>query len=82
MHSLNGNHAFHNGNKRTSLIALAIFLEERNGRYLTGDEDVVHQLIVDTASHTLVPATDSPVREQDPYYGDRESSLSTAASAR
>jgi death on curing protein len=72
VHSLNCNHAFHNGNKRTSLLALAIFLEERNGRYLKASEDDLYEMIVGIASHTLVSDRDSPGREHDPYYSDRE----------
>lgn len=72
VHALNSNHAFHNGNKRTSLLALAIFLEKRNGRYLTADEDELYALIVDSARHTLVSPRDSPGRDADPYYSDRE----------
>jgi len=72
VHSLNCNHAFHNGNKRTSLIALAIFLEDLNGRYLDGTEDELYELIVGIASHKLVSTDDSPGKEFDPFYSDRE----------
>lgn len=72
VHSLNCNHAFHNGNKRTSLLALAIFLEERNGRYIMGSEDDLFDLIVGIARHGLVPPDETPGKESDPYYADRE----------
>jgi death-on-curing protein len=72
VHSLNCNHAFHNGNKRTSLLALAIFLEERNGRYLIGSEDDLFELIVGIARHSLVQPDETPGRAVDPYYADRE----------
>jgi len=71
VHGLNGNHAFHNGNKRTSLLALAIFLERKNGRYIETSEDDLFNLIVGIAGHTLVEE-ESPGREGDPYYSDRE----------
>jgi death-on-curing protein len=70
VHGLNSNHAFHNGNKRTSLLALAIFLERLNGRYIEATEDQLFDLIVGIAAHTIVD--DSPGRESDPYYADRE----------
>jgi death-on-curing family protein len=72
VHGLNASHAFHNGNKRTSLLALAIFLEERNRRYLDGSQSELFDLIVATASHDLVSPDDSPGRGSDPYYPDRE----------
>jgi death-on-curing protein len=70
VHGLNSNHAFHNGKKRTSLLALAIFLERMNGRYIEASEDDLFDMIVGIAGHTLVD--DSPRRELDPYYSDRE----------
>lgn len=71
VHSLNCNHAFHNGNKRTSLLALAIFLEKKNGRYIECAEDQLFHLIAGIAAHTLV-SDQTPSREHDPYYSDRE----------
>jgi death on curing protein len=69
--SLIHNHPFHNGNKRTALLALVVFLEARNGRYLDFDEDAIYDLIVRIASHTLLQG-DVPPRHEDPYFSDRE----------
>ena len=40
VHSLVHDHPFHNGNKRTALVALLVFLDE-NGTMLTCDEDAL-----------------------------------------
>lgn len=72
MHSLINNHPFHNGNKRTALIATAMFVEERNGRYLNVSENDLYVLVVQTASHTLEFESKSRGRQHDPYYSERE----------
>jgi death-on-curing family protein len=46
-HSLTKNHAFHNGNKRTALVALLSSLN-RNGYHLNAEvtDDVVYDLAI------------------------------------
>jgi death-on-curing family protein len=49
-HSLACNHCFHNGNKRTALIALDLFLTA-NSACLLANNDEVYELAKSTASH-------------------------------
>lgn len=51
--SLVNNHPFHNGNKRTALVALLVFLDE-NGQMLTCAEDEVFKLLLRIAQHRVV----------------------------
>jgi death-on-curing family protein len=48
------NHAFHNGNKRTAVVALLCFLD-RNGYHLQTNQDDLYKLVTKLASHALVP---------------------------
>ncbi len=52
-HSLILNHAFHNGNKRTALVALLAFLDE-NGFVLTCDETALFRKTLRVAQHGIV----------------------------
>jgi death-on-curing protein len=56
LHGLQQNHVFHNGNNRTSLVALVLFLI-RNNHYMLFDQDELYRLIVGLASHTIVPVS-------------------------
>jgi death-on-curing family protein len=53
-HSVVLNHAFHNGNKRTAVVAMLVFLDE-NGMQLTCGEDDLFRLVLLVAQHRLVP---------------------------
>lgn len=53
-HSLALNHAFHNGNKRTALVALLAQLDE-NGLVLTATEQELFRFTLRTAQHGHVP---------------------------
>lgn len=59
LHSLVQNHPFHNGNKRTALVALLVFLDE-NGLLLTCREKALFFLVLQTAQHSLVEYTNVP----------------------
>lgn len=63
-HSVALNHAFHNGNKRTALVTLLVFLDE-NGMRLTCAEDDLFKLVLLVAQHRIVPRTadEQPDRE-------------------
>jgi death-on-curing family protein len=52
-HSLVHDHAFHNGNKRTALVSLLVFLDE-NGLMLRCEEDELFKLVLQLAKHALV----------------------------
>jgi death-on-curing family protein len=53
LHSLVLNHGFHNGNKRTGLVATLVFLDE-NDIIVTSSEDELFRLVVKIAQHGLV----------------------------
>lgn len=52
LHALVHDHPFHNGNKRTALVALLVFLDE-NGVSLTCDEDALFKMVLQLAQHAL-----------------------------
>jgi death-on-curing family protein len=54
LHALVHDHPFHNGNKRTALVAMLVFLDE-NGLLLTCDEDALFKLVLQLAQHALIP---------------------------
>lgn len=58
-HSLTLNHAFHNGNKRTALVSLLVFLEA-NHKFLDVTQPQLYRYVLAMASHRLVP--DGPER--------------------
>lgn len=64
LHSLVHNHPFHNGNKRTALVALLVFLD-KNNYLLTCEEDALFTLVLQVARHRLVESASN-------YLSDRE----------
>lgn len=64
LHSIILDHPFHNGNKRTSLVSVLVFLDE-NGFFPNFDQDEVFKLLLQIAQHSIV---DSP----QSYLADRE----------
>lgn len=54
MHSIVHNHAFYNGNKRTGLVAMLVFLDA-NGFTLTTTQDDLFKWTIRVASHRLNP---------------------------
>lgn len=54
-HSIIHNHAFYNGNKRTALVAMLVFLDE-NDFTVTCHEDELFRFVLKVAQHKLVPA--------------------------
>nr|WP_231134429.1 type II toxin-antitoxin system death-on-curing family toxin [Motilibacter deserti] len=54
LHSLIHDHPFHNGNKRTALVAMLVMLDEHD-LLLTCSEDEVFRLVLRVAQHSLVP---------------------------
>ena len=64
LHSLILNHPFHNGNKRTALVAMLVFLDE-NGFVPTCHEDEIFKLVLLVAQHRIVDhrLRDLPDRE-------------------
>ena len=64
VHSLVHDHPFHNGNKRTALVAMLVSLDE-NGLMLTCSEDELFRLVLSLAQHGLThgPRAELPDRE-------------------
>jgi death-on-curing family protein len=64
LHSLVLNHPFHNGNKRTGIVAMLVFLD-RNNFLPTCDEKSLFRFVLRVAQHGLVPGhwDDIPDRE-------------------
>ena len=64
LHALVHDHPFHNGNKRTALVAMLVLLDE-NGFLLTCGQDALFKLVLQLAQHALVagPRTELADRE-------------------
>jgi death-on-curing family protein len=64
LHGIVHDHPFHNGNKRSGLVSMLVFLDE-NGLVLTCDEDRLFKLVLQLAQHALVsgPRSELPDRE-------------------
>ncbi|MEX0873484.1 MAG: type II toxin-antitoxin system death-on-curing family toxin [Actinomycetota bacterium] len=60
LHSLVLNHAFHNGNKRTALVSMVVFLDE-NGLFLESTEGELFKLVLQVAQHRI-PGTNGDIR--------------------
>jgi death-on-curing family protein len=67
LHAITCNHAFHNGNKRTALVATLSFLD-RNGYLLNAEDDEVFDFVVSIASHDVVHGQE----DEDSDATDRE----------
>lgn len=64
MHSLVHDHPFHNGNKRTALVAMLVCLDE-NGLTLTCHEDSLFKLVLRLAQHTFIPASQTHLADRE-----------------
>lgn len=53
LHSIINNHPFHNGNKRTGLVSLLVFLDQ-NGWRLHAEDDELFDFLLRVAAHDLV----------------------------
>lgn len=64
LHSLTLNHPFHNGNKRSALVAMLVFLDENNMKLDCREEDLFRK-VLQVAQHRLIPpgVDDRPDRE-------------------
>jgi death-on-curing family protein len=64
LHSIILDHPFHNGNKRTALVSVLVFLDE-NGFFPEFDQDDVFKLLLQIAQHRVVDVfqSDLPDRE-------------------
>jgi len=64
LHSITQDHPFHNGNKRTALVSMLVFLDE-NGLFPNFNQDQAFKLVLQVAQHRIV-------RFQDGEIADRE----------
>jgi death-on-curing family protein len=55
LHSMVSNHPFHNGNKRTALVSMIVFLDE-NGLFFSCNDDELFKLVLQLAQHALAKA--------------------------
>lgn len=64
VHAIVHDHPFHNGNKRTALVSMLVFLD-MNGMVLTCDQDELFKLVLQLAQHALAagPRHELPDRE-------------------
>jgi death-on-curing family protein len=63
-HSLVMNHAFHNGNKRTAVVSMLVFLD-KNGLFPTCDEKELFRLVLRVAQHGFVTALCSDLADRE-----------------
>lgn len=54
LHAIVLNHPFHNGNKRTGLVAALVFLDE-NGLFPEFDQDELFKMVLQVAQHRISP---------------------------
>lgn len=54
LHALISNHAFHNGNKRTALVATLVFLDMNNYLLDVENEEELFEFIINIAAHNIV----------------------------
>jgi hypothetical protein len=54
LHSLIHNHPFHNGNKRTALVAMLVFLDKNNWSLRVESDDELFDFVLSVGRHTLV----------------------------
>lgn len=64
LHSIVNNHAFHNGNKRTGVVSMAVMLYE-NGFQLTCTQDELFKIVLQSAQHRLVPRHSSSLADRE-----------------
>ena len=64
LHSIIHDHPFHNGNKRTALVAMLAFLD-LNRMLVTCDEDELFKLVIRLAQHSIVPAKSDKLPDRE-----------------
>ena len=64
LHSIVLDHAFHNGNKRTALVATLVFAD-RNGYRVAAEQEELYNLLLKVASGSLQEHTEATSRDSD-----------------
>lgn len=62
MHAMVQDHPFHDGNKRTAIVALLVFLDQNNYVF-TGNEIDLFDTVLKVASHKIIEEETSSVRD-------------------
>ncbi len=62
MHAMVQDHPFHDGNKRTAIVSLLVFLDQNNFVF-TGEEDDLFNTVLKIASHQIVEEDNSSLRD-------------------
>ena len=66
LHALVLDHPLHNGNKRTALVSMLVFLDE-NGVVPICGEDELFRLVLQVAQHRVVPITPDNMSDREVY---------------
>jgi death-on-curing family protein len=64
LHAIILDHPFHNGNKRTGLVSVLVFLDE-NGFFPDFDQDEVFKLLLKIAQHRIVDSFQSDLADRE-----------------
>ena len=64
VHSLIHDHPFHNGNKRTALVSLLVFLDE-NGFFPQFGQDEAFKLVLDIAQHRITNTSQENLADRE-----------------
>jgi death-on-curing family protein len=64
MYGIVHDHPFHNGNKRTAIVSLLVFVD-RNGWILTVDQDEIYDFLVTLADHKLKDRSGEVITNSD-----------------
>lgn len=65
--SLVHDHPFHNGNKRTALVSMLVFLDE-NGLLLECEDDAIFKLVLRLAGHGVVDSESDNLADREVLY--------------
>ncbi len=66
LHSLVLDHPFHNGNKRTALVSMLVFLDE-NGVVPTCNEDELFKLVLQVAQHRITDPAKQDMSDREVF---------------
>lgn len=64
LHAIIQDHPFHNGNKRTALVSMLVFLDE-NGVVPTCTQDDLFKLVLRTAQHSIANSKAGPLSDRE-----------------
>lgn len=65
LHSLIHNHPFHNGNKRTALVSMLVFLDKNHWSLRVESDDELFEFLLSVGSHSIVATPDGRTPSAD-----------------